>query len=222
MCAAPFAGAAAPVMRLVGKRPSAANPTMCDTCFRFVSEHHGGAEIECTMLFADIRGSTTLAESMSPAEFHAVLDRFYTTASQVVFDHDGSVDKFVGDELVAIFFPLLSGYGHAAKGVEAAKALVRATGHTDAAGPWVPIGAGVHTGLVWFGAVGRGDRVDLTAVGDGVNTTARLASVARAGEILVTMETAAAASLDSGLERRQLELKGKQTLTEVVSLRVHA
>lgn len=222
MCAAPFAGAAAPVMRLVGKRPSAANPTMCDTCFRFVSEHHGGAEIECTMLFADIRGSTTLAESMSPAEFHAVLDRFYTTASQVVFDHDGSVDKFVGDELVAIFFPLLSGYGHAAKGVEAAKALLRATGHTDAAGPWVPIGAGVHTGLVWFGAVGRGDRVDLTAVGDGVNTTARLASVAKAGEILVTMETAAAASLDSGLERRQLELKGKQTLTDVVSLRVHA
>lgn len=193
---------------------------MCDSCFRFVAKHHGGAEIECTMLFADIRGSTTLAESMSPAEFHAVLDRFYTTASQVVFAHDGTVDKFVGDELVAMFFPLLSGERHAAKGIEAARALLRATGHTDAAGPWVPIGAGVHTGLVWFGAVGRGERVDLTAVGDGVNTTARLASVAAAGEILVTIETAAAANLDPGLERRQLELKGKQAVTEVVSLGV--
>jgi adenylate cyclase len=172
------------------------------------------------MLFADIRGSTTLAESMSPAEFHAVLDRFYTTASQVVFDHDGSVDKFVGDELVAIFFPLLSGHGHAAKGIEAAKALLRATGHMDAVGPWVPIGAGVHTGLAWFGAVGRGDRVDLTAVGDAVNTTARLASMATAGEVLVTTEAAAAASLDPTLERRRLELKGKQIVTEVVSLRL--
>ena len=181
MCAAPFAGVAAPAMRLIGKRQSDANPTMCNTCFTFVTRHHGGAEIELTMLFADIRGSTTLAEEMSPAEFHGVLDRFYTTASKVVFDHDGTVDKFVGDELVAMFFPLLSGEGHAGKGIEAAQALLEATGHAEAGGPWVPVGAGVHTAFVWFGAVGRGDRVDLTAVGDAVNTTARLASMAAAG-----------------------------------------
>jgi adenylate cyclase len=220
MCAAPFAGVASPAMRLIGKRQSDANPTMCNTCFTFVAKHHGGAEIEMTMLFADIRGSTTLAEAMSPAEFHGVLDRFYTTASKVVFDHDGTVDKFVGDELVAMFFPLLSGVRHAVKGVEAAQALLRATGHAQAGGPWVPVGAGVHTAFVWFGAVGRGDRVDLTAVGDAVNTTARLASMATAGEVLVTTEAATAANLDPALERRRLELKGKQALTEVVTLRV--
>jgi adenylate cyclase len=209
-------------MRLIGKRPSDANPTLCNSCFAFVAKHHGGAEIECTMLFADIRGSTTLAEAMSPAEFHRVLDRFYTTASQVVFDHDGTVDKFVGDELVAMFFPLLSGDQHATQGVEAAQALLRATGHTDAGGPWVPLGAGVHTALVWFGAVGRGEHVELTAVGDAVNTTARLASMATSGEILVTTDAATAANLDLALERRRLELKGKQLPTEVVSLRVHA
>lgn len=220
LCAAPFAGAAAPIMRLIGKRPSDANPTMCDSCFTFVARHHGGAEIECTMLFADIRGSTTLAEGMSPADYHRLLDRFYTTASKVVFDHDGTVDKFVGDELVAMFFPLLSGERHAAKGIAAAQALLRATGHTDPAGPWVPIGAGVHTALAWFGAVGRGDHVELTAVGDAVNTTARLAAMATAGEILVTTDAAAAANLDPALERRRLELKGKQVATEVVSLGV--
>ena len=220
LCAAPFAGPAAPVMRIIGKRPSDANPTMCNSCFAFVAKHHGGAEIECTMLFADIRGSTTLAEGMSPAEFHALLDRFYTTASSVVFDHDGTVDKFVGDELVAMFFPLLSGEQHAAKGIQAARALLRDTGHTEAGGPWVPLGAGVHTSLVWFGAVGRGAHVELTAVGDAVNTTARLASLAATGEILVTTDAAAAGGLGAGLERRRLDLKGKHIATEVFSLGV--
>jgi adenylate cyclase len=218
LCAAPFAGIGAPLMRLVGKRRSAANPNMCQSCFSFLSTHHGGAEIECTLLFADIRGSTTLAESMSSTDFHGLLDRFYTVASGVVFDHDGTVDKFVGDELVAMFVPLLSGEHHAAAAIEAARALLRATGHTDPGGPWVPLGAGVHTAVTWFGAVGQGTHVELTVVGDAVNTTARLASVAAAGEILVTIDAALAAGLDPTLERRILELKGKQTGTEVVSL----
>jgi adenylate cyclase len=220
LCAAPFAGSAGRVMRLIGKRPSTSNPNMCDSCFTFLRTHHGGAEIECTMLFADIRGSTTLAEAMVPATYHDMLDRFYTTASGVVFDHDGTVDKFVGDELVAMFFPLLTGERHAARGLEAAHALLRATGDTADGVPWVPLGAGLHTGNVWFGAVGRGAHIELTALGDGVNITARLASLAAAGEILVTSDAARAAGLDASLERRVLELKGKHLVTEVVSLRV--
>jgi adenylate cyclase len=86
-------------------------------------------------------------------------------------------------------------------------------------GPWVPIGAGVHTAKTWYGAVGHGGRVELTAVGDPMNTTARLASVSAAGEILVTIPAATAARLDDGLERRSLDLKGKQQATEVVVLR---
>ena len=207
-------------MRLIGKRPSDSNPTMCRSCFAFVSRHHGGAEIEVTMLFADIRGSTSLAEGMSSADYHRVLNRFYTTASGVVFDYDGAVDKFVGDELVAMFFPLLTGERHAERGVAAARALLRATGHADPNGPWVPIGAGVHTGMAWFGAVGEGAHVELTAIGDAVNVAARLASAAAAGEVLVTSDAAAAAGPDPSLEHRQLELKGKQDATEVVSLRV--
>ena len=221
LCAAPFAGAGAPVMRLIGKRPAEQNPNICRKCFTFLSSHHGGAEIDVTMLFADIRGSTTLAEDMSTADFRRLLDRFYTTASGVVFAHDGMVDKFVGDELVANFFPLLTGDRHAIKGVDAARDLLRATGHEEPAGPWVPLEAGLHTARTWFGAVGRGGRVELTAVGDAVNTTARLASLAAAGEILVTIEAATAAALDLGsLDRQQLELKGKRHAIEVVRLRI--
>ena len=220
LCAAPFAGPAAPVMRAIGKRPSDKNPTMCTSCFDFMAKHHGGAEIDCSFLFADVRGSTTMAERMSPAEFRRLLDRFYVLATALVIDHDGSIDKFVGDELVAMYIPLLSGERHAERAVATARALLRATGHTDAKGPWLPLGAGVHTGPAWVGAVGNGPRTDLTALGDTVNTTARLASVAGAGEILVSATAAAAADLDPGLERRALDLKGKANPTEAFVVRV--
>ena len=220
LCAAPFAGPAAPIMRMIGKRPSEKNPKVCSSCFTFMSAHHGGAEIEVTLLFADIRGSTTIAEGMSSGEFHALLDRYYAIAAQVVFDHDGGVDKFVGDEMVAMFFPLMTGERHAARAVEAALALLRATGHEDPEGPWAPVGAGVHTGLAWVGAIGEGSSSELTAIGDNVNIAARLASTAKRGEVLVTVASASAAGLDASLPRQSLELKGKQAVTEVVSLTV--
>jgi adenylate cyclase len=157
---------------------------------------------------------------MSPGDFHALLERFYRVASRAVFDHDGAIDKFVGDELVAMFYPALSGKEHTAQAIEAARALLRATGHADASGPWVPVGAGVHTGAVWFGAVGDESHIELTAVGDAVNITARLATAASAGEILVSSDAAAAARIDPGLPRRRLELKGKKAPVEVVALGV--
>jgi adenylate cyclase len=216
MCTAPFAGPGGPIMRLIGKRQSAANPNMCTTCEEHLIRYHGGAEVEGAMLFADIRGSTSLAERMSSADFHALLDRFYRVASQAVFAHDGLVDKFVGDELVANFFPSLSGERYVARAVDAARSVLRATGHGGDAEPWVPVGAGVNAGLAWFGAVGDGTHVELTAVGDAVNTAARLAAAAAPGEILVGAGAAAAAGLDDSLERRRLELKGKSEPTDVV------
>ena len=220
LCAAPFAGPVAPIMRAFGKRPADKNPRVCQSCFSFIAKHHGGAEIEVSFLFADIRGSTTLAERMSSSQFHALLDRFYATASAVVFEHDGAVDKFVGDEVVAMFFPFVSGDLHATKAVQAAQALLRATGHADPGGPWAPIGAGVHTGLAWVGAVGDEAHTEVTALGDAVNIAARLAAAAAAGEVLVSSAAARAAGLDPMLETHALALKGKEAPTDVVSLRV--
>jgi adenylate cyclase len=219
LCAAPFAGTGGQLMRLIGKRPSDGNPNMCTSCQKVMLKYHGGAEVEGTMLFADIRGSTALAERLSTGEFHALIDRFYTTASETVFAHNGIVDKFVGDELVAAFAPML-GQKHVARAIEAADHLLRATGHADPNGPWAPLGAGVHTGRVWFGATGEGTHTELTTIGDVVNTTARLASAANAGEVLVSAAAAEAAGLDPGLARRQLQLKGKELEFEVVVLTV--
>jgi adenylate cyclase len=209
-------------MRTVfGKKPAENNPNLCSACFTFVTTNHGGAEIEISLLFADIRGSTSLAETIAPAEYRALLDRFYNVAADAVFSNDGFVDKFVGDELVATFVPLLTGEQHAIRALDAARDLMKATGHGSPDGPWVPLGAGVHTGTTWMGAVGEGAAANMTALGDPVNVTARLASLAEAGEILITSEAALAAGVDTTmLPHKSLELKGRQQLTEVVSLRI--
>jgi adenylate cyclase len=102
---------------------------------------------------------------------------------------------------------------HALDAVEAARELLTETGHGDGT-PWVPVGAGVHTGVAYVGTIGEGDALDFTALGDSVNTAARLASSAGVGEILVSAAAASAAELDTtGLEQRTLTLRGR---TEVV------
>ena len=216
MCAAPFGGVGRPLMHLLHRDRWSKNPRYCGACFQVLQTHHGGAEIEASFLFADVRGSTSLAEQVTPTEFRRLLDRFYEVASRVLVQHDAIVDKFVGDEVIGLFIPALAQAAHAARAVEAAKALLRATGHADPAGPWIPVGIGVHTGNAFIGSVGEPPVTDLTALGDAVNTTARLSSAAATGEALVTDAAAAASGFDTtALERRQLELKGKRDATPV-------
>ncbi|MGH2394258.1 MAG: adenylate/guanylate cyclase domain-containing protein [Candidatus Limnocylindria bacterium] len=218
LCASPFHGAFGQVMRLVGKAPWPANPKYCSACFKQLAEHRSGAEIECSLLFADVRDSTPLAESMGPTAFRGLMDQFFQTASKVLIDHDAVVDKFAGDEVIGIFIPALTGELHARRAIEAGRALLSATGN-DTPEPWVRVGAGVNTGVAFVGAVGEGDLIELTALGDPVNVTARLASEAGAGELLVTVAAAASAQLaDGGLEHRSLALKGKSEPTDVVVL----
>ncbi|MEA2674446.1 MAG: adenylate cyclase [Chloroflexota bacterium] len=182
---------------------------------------HGGAEIEATFLFADVRGSTAMAERISPTEFRRQLDRFYDASARIVVERDGIVDKFVGDEIVAMFIPALAHEAHARKAIEAGLAILEATGHGDPAGPWLPVGAGVHSGVAFVGAVGEPPVTELTALGDVVNTAARLASAADAGELLVSDAAIDAADWPTAdLEPRSLELKGKREPTSVRVARV--
>lgn len=221
LCAVPFGGPIGSVGRVFGKFPSSKDPKMCNSCFTFIEKHHGGAEIDVSLVFADIRNSTAMAERLPSSEFHALLDRFYQAAAEVIYANDGGVDKFVGDEIVALFFPLMSGERHAARAIDAALGLLRATGHGQKGGPWVPIGVGVNSGPAWVGAVGDESHTEITALGDNVNITARLASAAGAGEVLVTVEAARVAGMDvTGLEHRSLELKGREQTADVVSLTV--
>jgi adenylate cyclase len=184
-----------------------------------------GAEIPVSLLFADIRGSTAIGERLSPTEFRAFLDRFYRIASQAVLASDGMVDKFVGDEVIGLFFGGISGDRHTAAAVAAGRDLVSRAGRGDATptGP-IPVGAAVHTGEAFVGSTASDDIVsDFTALGDAVNTTARLASEAASGELLVSVEAATAAELDmSELERRVMEVRGRTEPVEVVVLRTTA
>src|SRR5919112_4403054 len=213
ICTSPFGAPFGPVLRLVGKGRWPGNPRYCGGCFREIYAHRGGAEVECTMFFADIRGSTSLAETMRPGEFRTLLDRFYQTAADILVAHEAVVDKFVGDEVVAIFVPAMTGGAHARRAIDAGFALLRATGN-DAAGAWAPIGIGVNTGTAYVGTVGTAEHVEFTALGDAVNVTARLASAAAAGEMLVTESAASSAGwMPPVAERRELDLRGRTEQT---------
>ena len=142
-------------------------------------------------------------------EFTHLMNRFYGVARDVLVEHDAIIEKFVGDEVVGLSFPLLAGSEHARRALEAAIALLEATGHRSADAPWAPLGAGVHTGTAFVGVVGAKDALDFTALGDRVNIAAHLASQAAAGEILYTDEVAKSAGrMIDGVERRAVALKG--------------
>jgi adenylate cyclase len=210
LCNAPFRGPGGVLMRAIAYGPSPLNRRLCKWCLRAVLKHPGGAEVEISVLFADVRGSTGIAEAMAPEDFSRLLARFYGAAAEVIDEQDGIVDKFVGDAAVALFIPGFAGHDHAANAIAAARDLLERTGNNNGADAWIPVGAGVHTGTSFVGSVGEGDARDFTALGDTVNTTARLTSLAQAGEILISADAAAAAGLETkGLERRSLELRGR-------------
>ena len=179
---------------------------------RFAEQYPGGTEVELSMLFVDVRGSTSLAERMSALDYSRLMNRFYRAATDVLIRTDAFIDQFVGDEAIGLYIPLFTGSNHARPAILAAQELLCVMGYGSKQGPWLPIGVGVHTGSVFFGTIGgaEGSVTDVAALGDNVNVTARLASKAASGEALISDATYNAAQLDLGnLEHRQLELKGK-------------
>jgi adenylate cyclase len=222
LCAAPFGGLGGKAFRAWGFGRSS-NPALCTKCTVKLGRFGlTGVEIPCTLLFSDVRGSTALGERMRPSEFHDFLDRFYRLATRAIVDHDGIVDKLVGDEVIGLFFGGISGPEHVAAGIRAALALAEQAANESATamGP-IPVGTAVHTGEAFVGATGPAGAVeDFTALGDVVNTTARLASAAGAGEVLVSVAaTEAAHTPTDGLERRTLTLRGRSEPIQVVVLR---
>src|SRR5512135_286963 len=196
MCNSPFKGWGGFIMHVMGRDQSRFNPRYCEPCERF--EHPGGAEVVLSMLFADVRGSTTLAAKMSALEFSRLINRFYTVATDVLVKTDAMVDRLIGDEVVGLFIPGIAGSEHPRRAIEAAQSLLDLTGHRDPSGPWVPVGVGIHTGSAFVGVVGGSEDhpTDFTALGDNVNITARLASKAGVGEILIRDAAYAASGLD--------------------------
>ena len=199
-------------LRFMRSAPSSFSPRLCQGCEGMARYYESVAEVELTMVYADIRGSTPLAESKGTMGFKEIVNRFYKETSKAVIQYNAIVNRLMGDQLIALFVPRFTGSNHAKVALEAAQDLLRVTGHGREAGndPWVPVGAGIHTSAVYVGAVGVADKfTDIAVIGSAANLCAGLSSKAAAGEILISEDSVKSGNLDvSGLETRSLELKG--------------
>ncbi len=216
-CHSPFEGYGGRLTRLIGRGQSREDPRFCNACIKFGQEHIGGAHVDLAMVFADVRGSTALAERMGDRDFSRLIDRFFQVSAEAFIRSGALVDRLAGDEAIGFFVPGLAGPEYALRALESARDLLRATGYTDRDGPWIPVGAGVHIGNAFVGIVGsQGGFTDLTALGDDVNVGARIASAAGPGELLASLELCRMARVDTDeFELRELSLKGKQAPMEV-------
>ena len=135
-------------------------------------------------------------------------------------DSDALIDKIIGDQVAAMYVPGFAGKEHARRAIDAAQQILKVTGHDSSEQPWIPLGAGVHTGTAFVGSVGSDEgMVDITVLGDAANTAARLSTVAKQGEILISETAANATGLQTdNLEKRALELKGKSETVSVFVL----
>ena len=218
LCAAPFHGPGRLLTRVVMHGASTTSPLLCNVCFGKIRKAPGGAEIGISVLFADIRGSTGIAERTTAAEFRRLVQTFYRRAASAIDDNGGIIDKFLGDGIMVLFIPVISGDQHPRHAIEAGEALLRAVAHPELVAGGVRVGAGVHTGEAFVGAVGSDDRLDFTALGDTVNVAARLGSDAGAGELLVSDAAWRAAGRTDAAERRELIVKGRNEPLGVVVL----
>jgi adenylate cyclase len=179
----------------------------------------GGVEMGVGILFADVRGFTSLAERQAPDTVAALLNRFYASAVEVLCEH-AIIDKLVGDQVMALYLPRVFPGEPARHMIADAEALLAAAGYAESE-PWVKLGIGLDFGTAFVGNVGAGDVKDFTAIGDVVNTAARLQAAAASGEILISSRVQErTGERVTGAEERKLSLKGKSEPEMVIVIRV--
>jgi len=215
LCNAPFQGFGGMVVgTFYGRRQSNLNPQFCNVCEAFAQKFPGGSEVEMSMLFVDVRGSTALSESMSAMEFQKLINRFYVGTTKIIGDEFGLVEKLAGDAVAAFWGAGFAGKDFVGRTIRSAQKIQMAMKTQK-----IPVGVGVHTGVAYFGAMGEeSGLISISAIGDEVNTAARLASKAAEGEIVISERALEWAHMDgTKLESRTLELKG---ISEPMMVRV--
>jgi adenylate cyclase len=184
----------------------------------------GGKLVEATMLIADIRGFTTMSEKQTPQTIVAMLNEYFEVMVDILFKHGGTLDKFVGDEIIGLFgapIPLRDAPVRAVRcALEMQRALrdfnqTRAAEHEEA----IKVGIGLNTGPVVTGLIGSSKALQYTAIGDAMNTAARLQSIAKAGEIIVSEQTMKhLADRVEAITLPPVEVKGKRDRMRVYSV----
>ena len=172
--------------------------------------------VELSVMFVDVRGFTALSERLPPTEAVSLLNRFYNLAAQTVFGLDGTLDKMVGDQVMAFFGAPFRPEDHPARAVRAALDIVTGIEAMFQEEEHLHVGGSVATGKMFMGNVGEGEVRDFTVIGDVVNTAARLQGEALAGEVLITEDTyQQVASQFQDLPQRTLEIRGKERQVDV-------
>jgi class 3 adenylate cyclase/DNA-binding NarL/FixJ family response regulator len=178
-------------------------------------------ELEVTVLFSDIRGSSAIAERLTARETVEIVGRHLGAMAEVVVEHGGTIDKFQGDAVMAIFGAPDPLPDHALRGLRCAIAMQRRQAELNAQGwgsdavPELAVGIGLNTGMVIAGTIGGGGRLEYTVIGDAVNVAQRLQSEAEGGQIVAAASTIAAAP---GIECEPIGLrtvKGREEPVEV-------
>lgn len=183
-------------------------------------ERIASRSLDATILFADVRGYTDLAEQLSPAELMDVLNEHYRWLDAVIARHGGRVDKHIGDAMMAVFEGVRDGKSHAERALDSAAEMLRRAPERGGRSAELQFGIGVHTGAIVIGTLGQEKR-EYGTVGDAVNVAARLQQSTRlAGvAVLVSEETARAAGCEERLRRLEpLSLKGKSEPVVVYTL----
>ena len=153
----------------------------------------GGQRREIAVLFVDIRGFTTMSESLQPEEVVGILNEYLSMVAECIFKHHGLLDKFIGDAAMAIFNAPTDQDDYAFEAVATAYDIVQRSEELSKAlmdkfGKTISYGIGVNIGHAVVGNIGSNFRMDYTAIGDTVNTAARLESNAKAGEVLISSD----------------------------------
>jgi adenylate cyclase len=183
-CHSPFQGFGARLMKMMGRGQSREDPRFCDACLKFSQDHPGGAFIDTAMVFADVRGSTALAERVGDREFRRLIDRFFQVSASELINSGAMIDRLAGDEAIGFFMSGLAGPEYPVRALSCAAEILKITGHGEDGDPWIPVGVGVHLGNAYVGMVGsRQGVLNFTALGDEVNVGARIANAAKTGEI---------------------------------------
>jgi class 3 adenylate cyclase len=174
------------------------------------SAPEGGAVVPISVLFADVRGYTSLTERTSSVHVTGLLQRFYAAASRSLLAHEAILGTIAGDQVMGLFVPGLAGPRYRCRAVDGARSLLGAVGYGTPQGNWLDIGVGICSGEDYVGNIGGGGYKDFTSLGDVTNTAARLQAQARGGEVVMCAATYGAA-VDScvGAEMRHFSLKGK-------------
>ncbi|WP_439154214.1 adenylate/guanylate cyclase domain-containing protein [Yoonia sp.] len=224
MCYAPLAGIGGWITRRMGLEPSSRNPFFCNACDGFLKAYPGGAEVDLSILFCDLRGSVSLSASMSPREFKQLITFMRETIIPVLWQAEGFVLQFQGDAVIGVWPPGFSGKDYASKAVNGGMKLPRAIERTPFNGSALPVGTAIHTGRAYLSTVAslNGDMQEVSAFGFDVNVAARLASSAKAGEVLISEAAlkAAGRTIDDDA-MCSYELKGIDENIRATPLKLH-